>query len=193
MTPNNHLATREAWLLNAADQMRHVLFKGIGETLPAVKVSVGFPGGGSARKRVGEHWHPKATKDGVSQVFISPVVDDGVKALGILAHELIHAIYPDDGHGPKFGRVARAIGMTGPLTATEAGEELTKRLNVLASRLGDYPHAGLDMGNRKKQSTRLIALRCARCDYRVWTTQRWLSTGSPDCPSKHDEMISKQV
>lgn len=173
--------TREAWLLDATDRMRVRMFAPIGETLPIVKVSVGFPGGGSARKAIGEHWNPKATADGISQVFISPVLSDPVAALETLAHELVHAIYPDDGHKKGFARVARAIGLVGPLTKTTAGPDLKERLTRLAAQLGEYPHAGIDLGTRKKQSTRLIKLVCKTCGYTVRTTERWITVALPDC------------
>lgn len=173
--------TREAWLLDAAECMRNILFTSIGETVPAAKISVGFPGGGSARKAIGEHWHPKATTDGISQIFISPVLADPIQALETLAHELVHAIYPSDGHKKGFARVARAIGLTGPLTKTVAGPELKERLILMAAQLGEYPHAGIDLGSRKKQTTRLIKLACSDCGYTVRTTERWIAVALPDC------------
>lgn len=185
--------TRESWLLEATDRLRVGLFAPIGETLPEVKVSVGFPGGRNPRKAIGQHWHPKHTKDGVSQVFISPVIDDAISALDTLIHELIHALYPDAGHKGDFARVARSVGLTGPMTATQAGPELKTRLEKLSSYLGAYPHAGVDLGARKKQSTRLIRLYCLNCDYAIWTTQRWLSqVGAPKCPTHDFEMGNTQ-
>jgi hypothetical protein len=173
--------TRESWL-NAGVAELKSLFAPHAE-VPPCKVSVGFPGGGSARKRIGEAWHPKAAADGVSQVFISPTLIDPVRCLDVLAHELIHVVHPDAGHKAPFKRLALAIGLTGKMTATVAGPELEPKLQAIAATLGEYPHAQLNLSSKKKQGTRLIKASCPGCTYVVRITQKWLTeAGAPYCP-----------
>src|SRR5690606_38637603 len=98
-----------------------------------VKVSVGWPGGpGRKNCVIGQCWAPAAAADGVSHVFISPVLDDAVRVLDVLAHELVHAINfaegDNCGHRGRFAKIAKGIGLTGKMTATVAGEELAERL-----------------------------------------------------------------
>ncbi len=178
------MKTREEWLLRATERMRFNLFARNGAEIPEVKVSVGFPAGSrptSKHKTTGQYWPGTASTDGIAQVFISPIIDKPIEALEILAHELVHAVYPTDGHGSEFGRLARAIGLEGPLTATVAGEALKAELEVMAEGLGEFPHSAINFDSRKKQSTRLVKVWCKECGYTLRATQKWISKGTPSC------------
>lgn len=175
---------REQWLTTAVKELRPV-FKKAGVPLPKnVRVSCGFPGGGSARKRIGECWSPQ-TAGGVNQIFINPTLSKPADVLATLTHELAHA--SDDcasGHGATFGKAARRLGLAGKLTATHAGPELAATLKDVAKGLGKYPHKGMTLSDkdRKKQSTRMLKLECPKCGYTVRTTRKWLEVGLPECP-----------
>jgi hypothetical protein len=174
---------REAWLEAAINALRPMLEEN-GSPVPAdVRVSCGFPGGKSVHKVIGQCWASKAN-DGVSQVFVSPLLHDGVEILAVLIHELIHA-WNDckDGHKGAFRRAALAIGLEGKMTATTAGEALTGRLGELAAELGDYPHKKMTLADLgiKKQTTRMIKVECPACGYVVRTTAKWLEIGTPTC------------
>lgn len=188
MTPIINLKhpTREQYLNAATDVLRSGLFASFQATVPPVKVSVGFPGGGSARKRIGEHWSPKSSADGIGQVFISPVLGDSLRVLDVLTHELVHACTPGAGHGKAFSQLAKRIGLEGKPTATVAGPQLTARLNDIINDLGPYPHAELRLTDRKKQTTRLIKCSCP-CGYTVRTTRTWIEAcGAPLCPCEYN-------
>jgi len=188
--------TREEWLVAAIDAMRP-LYAEIGEELPTVRVSVGWPGG-SGRKNsvIGQCWASSQSKDNVAQLFISPVLDDAVRVLDVLAHELIHAI--DDctsGHKGRFAKIAKAFGLTGKMTATVAGDELKAKLDELHAELGDYPHAALAGGagahTPKKQGTRMLKVECPESGYTIRMTRKWLDEyGAPKCPC-HDEVMEE--
>lgn len=181
--------TREQWLIQAIEELQDSVFAEHGAVIPPVRVSVGFPGGGHKRKAIGECWNPEAANDKISQIFISPVLSDSVRVLDVLAHEIIHAIYPKAGHKGAFKQLATAIGLEGKMTATTAGPELTEKLKIISENLGDYPHAALNLGNRKKQSTRLIKLECVECGYIARTTNKWIEQiGAPICPCSDREM-----
>ena len=183
MTKKNQ--NRETWLRKASTFMCQQIFKPLGYTVPPVRVSVGFVGVRKI-KAIGSCWSPTAAKDNVSQVFISPVVDDSVNALEILSHELIHALFPQAGHRGPFRKAAVAIGLVGKMTATKAGPELIERLNGLTKKIGDYPHAGLNIADfrKKKQSTRLLKAECSNCGYVVRLTKKWVDeVGLPRCQS----------
>lgn len=173
--------TREAWLEEAVERLRPLL----PELPKRVRVSVGFPGGGAARKRIGEHWHPKASKDGISQIFISPILDEPLETL---VHELVHACVPDDGHGKLFKRIALRVGLEGPMRATKASQGLMAHLKALMAT--PYPHASISLSDRKKQSTRLLKASCAACGYTCRVTSKWLSeVGAPICPCNFESML----
>jgi hypothetical protein len=188
--------TREEWLVAAVDRLA-VLFAEVGETIPQVRVSVGWPGGrGRKNAVIGQCWSSKAAADGVSQLFISPVLDDAVRVLDVLAHELVHAVDDcESGHKGRFAKIAKAIGLTGKMTATVAGDELKARLEALVAEIGPYPHARLGSADGadgpKKQGTRMLKVECAEgSGYIARLTRTWLdSYGAPLCPCHQIVMI----
>lgn len=180
--------TREGWLNLALEEIRAYAIERGADPVPGdCRVSVGFPGGGSARKRIGECWTRAMSKDGVNEIFISPTVGDPARMLDILAHEAVHAM--DDcasGHGKAFKRNATALGLEGKMTATTAGPALKAWLDDLVARLPALEHGALSLSGRKKQSTRLVKLECMGCGYIVRTTDKWISTGLPTCTCGSD-------
>lgn len=189
-------ATREEWLV-AATAALAPLFEAIGETIPAVRVSVGWPGGrGKKNDVIGQCWPTSLSADKVAQVFISPVLADGVKVLDVLTHELVHAV--DDcqsGHKGRFTKVAKALGLTGKMTATVAGEDLKASLEGILEDLGEYPHAALASGQGAegpaKQGTRMLKVECGEgSGYVVRMTRKWIDEyGTPSCPCHDAPMI----
>jgi hypothetical protein len=111
------------------------------------------------------------------------VIDDPVEALAILAHELVHAAVGSDAkHGPKFRKVALAIGLEGKMTSTVAGDELEEKLQKIVKTLGDYSHGALSPKAKKTtQGTRLIKVEC-ECGCCARMTRKWLdAVGAPMC------------
>jgi hypothetical protein len=95
---------REAWLTEAGVEIGALLTQN-GLEVPTYRVSVGWPskGGTSAKKRrIGECWRPEASEDGVSQIYISPVLESPADVLGTLVHEILHALTPGEGHRGEF-------------------------------------------------------------------------------------------
>ncbi len=188
----NH-SNRESWLIAAVEQLRP-LFLGLGHTIPAVKVSTGFPStGGLSRKRqtIGQCWDAECSADKAAQIFISPMLEVlvGHENLGgvldTLAHELIHAVFgAKEKHGKKFAQLAAGIGLAGSPKSGYPDEGLTDRLNQMAATLGPYPHCGLTPAEKeKKQGTRMIKCECEACGYTVRTTKKWIEVGPPGCPA----------
>ena len=180
-------ATREAWLNALAGRLR-ARFVEVGAALPdAVRLSCGWPSKGatsSKNRRIGECWSQHCSADGTREVFISPTLADPVEVAGVVVHELVHAAgYM--GHGADFAKVARALGLTGRMTATVPGDALVAELTALTAELGPYPHATLTPGeNERKQTTRLLKVQCPDedCGYTVRVTAMWLEIGFPSCP-----------
>lgn len=192
--------TRESWLQGAIE-LATPLFTDAGYKVPKVRVSCGWPvrGGMSKRKRViGECWSTQAATDKVPQIFISPWLDgksdNDQGVIPTLVHEVVHAVVGnEEGHNKVFGKCARAVGLEGKLTSTEAGEDLMARIKKWYSTLGDYPHAKLDKTSKdapsKKQGCRLLKCECKKCGYICRTTKKWLAdVGAPLCPTHKTEM-----
>lgn len=178
------MSTREQYLELAAQELRATLFEPKGFTVPKFGVSVGFPGGGKPTKRIGEHWSPSSSDSGISQIFINPILDCNIKVLGVLIHEMIHALYPKGGHGKLFKRCALSVGLTGQMRSTGESEQLKEFLKELIARIGAYPHQKINLsGGRKKQSTRMIKMECSSCGYIARTSQRNIENLGPVlCP-----------
>ena len=182
------MQTREQWLTAGIEKLKP-LFKEAGHDIPPVRVSCGFPGGGSARKRIGEYWHASASEDKVPQIFISPVLGTAFEHLDTLCHELVHACTPGHGHKKPFKQLAEALGMVGPMRSAGAGPELKLKLEAMALELGDLPHSRLNLADRKKQTTRLVKCECPECGYIARTTAKWIEEkGAPLCPCSGEQM-----
>ena len=176
---------REAWLAALRDALRPA-FLAAGAPIPAaVRVTCGFPSSGarSAKRRVIGQCHYQ-TADRVPDLSVSPVLDDPETVAATLVHELIHATAPTDGHGSRFGKAARALGLVGSLTQTTAGPVALALLAPILAQLGAYPHSRIDLSAVKRQGTRMLLVKCpdTECGYQVRTTAKWLAIGVPTCP-----------
>lgn len=199
--------TRELWLQRAIQAMKAV-FEASGYTVPPIRVACGWPVRGGLGKKgrvLGECWSKDASSDGQqAQIFISPALcDDGSDPMGVLptlVHEVVHAVVGHKAsHNKVFGKCARAVGLEGKLTATNAGPELLEKCKGWYAALGAYPHSqlnGLEKG--KKQSTRLLKSICNHergedtCGYTVRITQKWVDeVGAPHCPLHGSMEIEK--
>jgi len=169
---------REAWLQAASVLLFNLVFPSAGIT-PAdweqkkYRVSCGFPigyrGSRTGKVTIGQAFDPSISADGTCEIFINPILDKPESVVAVLAHELIHAYAGIAvGHKGEFKRIARAIGLVGPLTATVAGEELAAIIATITSTLGVYPHAKIDPNSRRKQGTRLLKMWCGNCE---WTAR----------------------
>lgn len=137
--------TREEWLQSCVAALRP-MFALHGATIPDnIKVSCGFPFGRrgiTSLHAIGQAWPASLSTNGSIEIFVSPVLDDGARVADVLAHECVHAAVGNDkGHGPEFKRLAEAIGLTGKMTATVAGDGFTHWFNATGIGLGKYPHA----------------------------------------------------
>ena len=198
-------AIREQWLETAIELMKPHFTESIpGVEIPKVRVSVGWPGGKHGPRTIGQCWAPFAATDNVSQIFISPVLDDPIIVLATLAHELIHAIDENkSGHKGAFGVMARAIGLEGRLTATVPGETLTAILATILEKLGAYPHAAIVAAggvqkpgdptrtitgapSRNKSMQKVV---CKESGYVARVSNKWLLEGTASCPCHNIPMV----
>lgn len=185
--------TREEWLNIAVKEMR-VLFKNIDncELPERIDVTCSWPGGGSAKKRIGECWSRASHPEGVNQIFISPVLgasDDGsehvIEMLDTLLHEMVHAA--DDcqnGHKGNFARIAKALGFVGKMTTSTPGEDLRITLvainDKIEKRVGAYPHRKMSAkAGRSKKNWYKVG--CS-CGWYCRMNLKHIDAGIPFCP-----------
>ena len=178
---------RERWLTECIKHLR-ADFEAAGFPLPEkIRASCSWPsksGLAAKKRRIGEAWSAKNSGDNSFEVFVSPVLKDPIEVAATLVHELVHcAVGLEDGHRGRFPACAKAVGLEGKMTATKAGETLTKRLEELTARVGPYPHAELKHSNAPpKQGTRMLKVVCEDCGCVVRMTRKWLDeVGEPTC------------
>ena len=178
------IKTREEWLnvvlhKHVASRLRIKA----GVDLPKdCKVSVGFPGGGSAMKRIGECWPRVRSSLGVNEIFLNPSMKDVRVLVATLVHEAIHAA--DDcasGHKGMFRRTALAVGLEGKMTSTVAGPQLADWIESVIEAMPPFDYGSLNLDGRKKQGTRMVKVTCMDCGYTLRTTQKWIEVGLPTC------------
>jgi hypothetical protein len=187
-------ALREQWLNNAVTSVRGI-FHANGFPIPDhIRVSCGFPSkrARSLYRNVGEHFSPDASEDATHQIFISPVLDDSVEVLGVLVHELTHAV-TGSSHGTEFKHCARKVWLEGSLTQTKVGAQFRSNFAPILESLGIYPHAKLNVASSYKvQSTRMLKAVCGTCvvhapdgsvksQYTIRVSKGWADKGLPTC------------
>lgn len=155
---------REAWLTEAANLiLDDVVMPHCSEKeRPNFRISVGFPKHSRGGKAIAVCFVKEASSDGVNEIFINPEIDDVIRVMDCITHELIHAVdNRQSGHKGFFARVARACDLQGPLTDTTAGQTLKDTLEGFEALLGDFPHAKMTTDKvHKKDGTRQLKVWC---------------------------------
>jgi hypothetical protein len=197
-------ALREQWLNNAVTSVRGI-FHANGYPLPDhIRASCGFPltRARSLYRKVGDHFAPDASEDATHQIFISPVIDDSIEVLGVLMHELSHAVTGAE-HGKEFKNCVSKLWLEGKPSETKVGAEFRSNFAPILESLGMYPHAKLNVGsNYKAQTTRMLKAVCNTCvinapdgsvksQYTIRLSQAWVSKGLPTCQCGTKFVLSK--
>lgn len=136
--------------------------------------------------RMGAHLGGRKTKESSSRVA------------DILLHEMIHTMFPHDGHKMGFRWTAHAIGLNAPMTSTSASPALKERIDKeVVNVLGRYPHKGVKLVPRGKRGkgSRLVKFQCLdeECGCIIRLTRKWIdraedNIGMVSCPVCQEEM-----
>lgn len=137
----------EVWLHEAVELMRPS-FTAAGYEIPPVHLSVGFSSSGyrinTKRFTMGTCCSRRMDKDGINQIFISPILDEPMDVLVTLAHELVHAI--DDckhSHGPVFQKISKDLKLVDCMAVNLFDFRDTLRsYQSMLDQLGRYPRGG---------------------------------------------------
>lgn len=205
-TPPKPQITREEWLQCAMVIIKSEVFDKVLTTTDwadntpwphPLKVSVGFAPNTRAQNGIlGVCCPPHMSAAGNSEIFITPHKADSLNILATLTHEMIHGSDGcKSGHRNWFAKVARLVGLVGPLTATTAGDELNVLFAQIVDSLGEIPHAELDIdgnysqpgnpqtpgpddkrpgisGKPKQKGSRMIKVTCNHCKWSFRTSQK---------------------
>ena len=194
LKPQGNSAARHAWIEKAAAKLRTLLAQKGFPVPDHVRVSVGWPKGARGNV-IGQCWGPQSSADGATEVFVSPELghtldtanalrEASTVVLATLAHELVHAaVGVEAKHKRPFKRGAVAIGLTGKMTATVAGDDFKVwALNFIEAH-GNFPGGALRKDRKLVQTTRLLKCECADCGYIARVSKKWVEqAGTPVCP-----------
>ena len=185
--------TREEWLNKFLGEIRPV-FQSAGYPLPdRIRLTCGWPSKlarSEAKRRIGEHWSPKASDDATHEISVSQVVDDPLEVCAILVHELSHAACDGDGHRGRFPKCVSALSLEGKPSATVGGTAFKQAYGELIDSLGAYPHSRINVASEQKtQSTRLLKAACPVCKYPVRVTKKWADLGLPHCSTCNERFL----
>jgi hypothetical protein len=88
--------------------------------------------------------------------------NDPAEVAGVLAHEMVHAATPGDGHGGKFPSLAKRIGLVGKPTQAGAGEEFRAWVDneFATQKLPPFPAGAVSITRRRVQGTRQRLWEC---------------------------------
>lgn len=174
---------REEWLMEAVEQIKPI-FERVGYQIPPVRVSIGFPSTGSKGRHLGQCWSTKSSEDGLNQIFLAPHLETPVEYLDTLVHELVHAVDNcSSRHGAGFKKIAKDIGLTGPMRSAGAGEILMKDLVRISGLLGNFSHGKLSVPRAASNvGIKRPGAICSKCGYEVVMLKKFLSLGPPICP-----------
>jgi hypothetical protein len=190
---NSPSMERQKWLESALYCLR-AEFGSKGYNVPdAIRISIGWPKGarGKGNSAIGQCWSPVVSSDSHAEIFVSPALSDSVRIMGVLTHEVVHAVVGNEaGHKAPFKRAALAMGLEGKMTATTESQAFVDYAKSVIDVIGEYPAGNINPISIKKQTTRLVKCACEGCGYTVRTTRKWIDlSGAPICPTDNEQMI----
>jgi hypothetical protein len=182
--------TREDWLTAAIASLRPV-FAGHGLSLPArIRATCGLPSTFSRSGTLAECWADTDSADQTHEVMVSPTLADPAQVLAQLVGALAHAAPGAMSHtSGAYIEAAANLGLcpVGDNWRQVAGaEDFAAQYAQVLQTLGTYPHAALNVGVKKTQSTRMLKATCPTCGYTVRLSAKWAALGLPTCPTDGD-------
>jgi DNA-binding Lrp family transcriptional regulator len=183
---------RESWMRRFVKACRP-WFEEIGAPLPPqIRLTMSLTRG---KRMVAACYSRAASQDGTNEILVRLDQAEAIEVADHILHELVHAA--DDcqhGHRGPFKKIARKLGLEGPLKSTKLGPEARARCERIIATLGPFPHAALDVSAGKRsgparQKNRHVKCWCdvdvegESCGYTCRTTRAWIERGGPPyCP-----------
>lgn len=207
MTISTPITSREHWLKIAASIITdEVITPVINIPAPAIRYSLTAPKTGHKKGTIlGECWNRAASADDHNEIFITSNLDDSLRILDVLLHEMIHAYDNNQhGHGPEFQRLCKMVGLQGgnngrskeSFTSTIASPELADDLQDIIDTIGPIPHAAMntDLSGKPKQKNRQLLVECNSCGFKFRASQKTIdSITRTNCLScDHGHFLVKQ-
>lgn len=189
--------TREDWLTAAIATLRHA-FDGHGVTLPGrIRVTCGLPSTFSRSGTLAECWADTDSADQTHEIMISPTLADPAQVLAQLVGALAHAAPGAMSHTSNaFIELAANLGLC-PVgenwRQVQGAEDFAQTYGPTLDALGTYPHAALNVGTKKTQTTRMLKAVCPTCGYTFRVSQKWADKGMPTCMDGDTFALESQI
>jgi hypothetical protein len=182
--------TREDWLTAAITSLRPV-FSGHGINLPSrIRATCGLPSTFTRSGTLAECWADTDSADQTHEIMVSPTLADPAQVLAQLVGALAHAAPGAMSHTSNaYVEAAANLGLCPAgdnWRMVQGAEDFAQAYAGVLSSLGAYPHAPLNVGTKKTQSTRMLKAICPTCGYTVRLSQKWADKGLPTCPTEGD-------
>jgi len=125
--------------------------------------------------------------------------EQSIHVADVLLHEMIHCVFPFDGHRGGFYHLAKAVGLMAPMTSTTPSDALKQRIKLeVVDVLGKYPHEKVELIARGKRGkgSRLVLCECPECGCKVRLSRMWIDKaydeqGHVSCPIGCDGIYMK--
>lgn len=189
--------TRESWLDHAISSLRQS-FAAHGVTLPArIRVACGLPSTFSRSGTLAECWADTDSADQTHEIMISPTLADPAQVLAQLVGALAHAAPGAMSHTSNaFIELAANLGLC-PVgenwRQVQGAEDFAQAYGPALDALGTYPHAALNVGTKKTQTTRMLKAVCPTCGYTFRVSQKWADKGMPTCMDGDTFALESQI
>ena len=185
--------TRDAWLSEFIELARP-LFARAGQPLPERVRAAICPPHRAKQKYIGLCWSDAVSEDNGREIWVTAGETDPVRVAGILVHELAHAALPHaEKHGKRFGRLARALGLEGPLRATTEGARFRMLWADVLGALGPLPAArftpGAAVDFRVQRTPAMTNVRCGHCGFVAKVRRDQQAWGRLRCPVHPEEEL----
>lgn len=182
--------TRENWLTAAVMGLRPI-FLAQGVTLPGrIRVTCGLPSTFSRSGTLSECWADTDSADQTHEIMISPTLADPAQVLAQLVGALAHAAPGAMSHtSGAYIELAANLGLCPAgenWRQVQGAEDFAQTYGPTLDMLGTYPHAALNVGVKKTQTTRMLKAVCPSCGYTVRLSTKWAALGLPTCPTDGD-------
>ena len=194
--PASLITSREGWL-NEFIALARPVFARAGAPLPGNVRAAICPPHRQKQRAIGLCWSDAAAEDKGREIWITAAETDPVRVAGILVHELCHAALPHHvKHGKPFGRLARALGLEGPLTATTEGAAFRTLWAACLGRLGPIPTAArftLPVASdvRVQKTPKAANVSCPNCGFTAKIRLDQMHVGRLVCPA-HGARLLRQ-
>ena len=173
------MRNREQWLAAFATSARRNIassIQGGGDEEAAIRLSCGFPPRTGRKAAVAAVVPPTASEDFTAEIFVAPTVDS--------ASEIAKAIIPLLRVAQSGNWRSAAPSVAQPLA------DLPSWAEAIIERLGDYPHAKIEVAAAPKQTTRLIKVACLNDNYIARVSRTTLTElGAPICPACRQSLV----